>query len=180
VSGGWFFRNAATPSLRSPPSSASPGPRSTATSNRPPPTHAHLHDRQISSADSRVGLGRGGRVTPAPFPQAARRTGRAALTASGSPRMPFGRGPSGCPGGRDVAPIAVAPNGHCRRVEQHDPVCRDRTPPPSWVGEPSPDVLPPPAVLVALPAHDSPPHEPTQVVQRALRDGMLEVVGPTT
>ncbi len=57
---------------------------------------AHLLDadqlEELRLLTSRVGLGRGGRVTPDPFPQAARRTGRATFTASGSPRMPGGHG----------------------------------------------------------------------------------------
>lgn len=59
-----------------------PGYAPLSTSEQDP---ALQHDALREAAASWVGLGRGIRITPDPFPQAARRTGRATLAASGSP-----------------------------------------------------------------------------------------------
>ena len=95
-----------------------------------------------------------------PFPQAARRTRRADLSATGSPRSL----PSGLVGqvpgvGDRVASIPVTRHRHRGEVEHHDPVRRDWLPRPSGGGEPPADVLPLPPVQLHLPADHSPPRE---------------------
>lgn len=67
--------------------------------------------------------------------------------------------------------MASARARECRRR-------RDRSPPALWVGEPTAEVLPSPAMPSSHHLHDSPPGELSQVAEGVFRDGMFEVVGP--
>jgi transposase len=73
------------------------------------------------SCSRRVGLGRGVLIARDPFPQAARRTRRAPLDATGSPRqLPLCGGQ--CPGGGNVPSVAVPGDRHRLQVEQGLPL----------------------------------------------------------
>jgi len=127
-----------------------------------------------------VGLGRGVGIAAGPFPQAARRTRRAALTAPGSPWfLPWVGSGSVDPGVGDlVAPVAVPDDGYRFGVEQFDPAAADGVPPAGVVGEPATDVRPLPAVPSPHHPHDPPPRVVLEFAEDAFGDGVLEVVGP--
>lgn len=112
---------------------------------------AHRH--QLSWPGARC------RMSPSgPFPQAARRTRRADLSATGSPRrLPSGTGGQCRPGvGDRGSEVAIAGYRHRRDVEHRDPVRGDRLPTPVRDGEPATDVPLLPAVQLYLPPDHSP------------------------
>src|SRR4051794_4024251 len=93
----------------------------------------------------RVGLGRGVLIARDPFPQAARRTRRAPLDATGSPReLPLCGGQR--PGSGDVPSVAVPGDRRRLQVEQGLPVHRQWSLPAARAGESSAELHPPPAV----------------------------------
>ena len=122
-------------------------------------------------------MGRGGGVTAVPFPQAAHRTRRAPLNATGSPRsLPL---PGLDPGvGDGCASVSVAGNAYLLEVEQHSPIGADRSPPAGVVGEMPTQRGPPPAVPGDQPTRDPPPEELAQMFRGVRGHGMPEVVRP--
>src|SRR3954447_15154554 len=135
---------------------------------------ARLDGHTVSRPEARCRLAAG------PFPQAARRTRRACLHATGSPwSLPWACSRSLCPGVGDlVSSVAIPPDRYRFGVEQFDPVRADRFPPAGVVGEPATDVLPPPAMPGPHHPHDPPPGVALELAEGALCDGVLEVVGP--
>jgi hypothetical protein len=92
------------------------------------------------------------------FPQTARRTRRAPLDATGSPReLPLGGRQR--PRGRDVSSIAVSGDRDRLEVEQGFPVRRQWLPPARRAGESSPEIGPLPVVPRHQPPGDPMPHE---------------------
>src|SRR3954462_9226103 len=134
--------------------------------------------QRVEKLLERVGLGRGVLIARDPFPQAARRTRRAPLDATGSPRrLPLCGGQR--PGGRDVRSVAVPGDRDRFEVEQGFPVRRQWSPPATGGGEASAELRPPPAVPHHQPPGDPMPRERGQGGEGVFADGVPEVGGPS-
>lgn len=122
--------------------------------------------------------GRGGGIAAAPFPRAARRTRRAAFTATGSPRGDASGGSiGGVVGTGDAgAAIPVAFDTDAGGIEQHDAVGLDGSPSAVAAAEPSGNRRPVPAVLLALPGDDPAPREVPQESEPSPGKRVPEVV----
>ena len=156
----------------------------------PPPPMRELRDltrtrtawtrdrsRQINRLEKVLELSRSGARCPdcsGPFPQTARRTRRAPLGATGSPRnLPLcGRER---PRGRDVPSVAVSGDRDRFEVEQRFPVRRQGYPPATGAGEPSSEVCPLPVVPRHQPPGHPMPHEVGKGREGVFADGVTEV-----
>src|SRR5512133_1859556 len=123
-----------------------------------------LPGRSRNANDCWVGPGRPVGIAPGGFPRPARRTRRATLAATGSPRvLPVGSaGGDGCrvdgPRGRDLAAaVAVAGHRDAGSAGEDDPVVGK---PPPLITEAAAEVLHPETTL-ALVFGAYPPHQPT-------------------
>jgi hypothetical protein len=133
--------------------------------------------REIVRLELMLELSRSGARCPdcsGPFPQTARRTRRAPLGATGSPRnLPFcGRQR---PRGRDVPSVAVSGDRDRFEVEQRFPVGRQGYPPATGAGEPSSEVCPLPVVPRHQPPGHPMPHEVGKGREGVFADGVTEV-----
>src|SRR5262249_34217358 len=121
----------------------------------------------------------GSGIAPGPFPRTSRRTRRAPLNATGSPRFL----PSGCyssgPGAGDFGAAVAVPGDRYRRdLPQLGPARGDWQPPAPWGGARPADALPPPAGPRHQHADDPPPGEVVQHGEDVLGDRVPEVAGP--
>jgi Transposase len=133
--------------------------------------------RDIVRLELMLELSRSGARCPdcsGPFPQTARRTRRAPLGATGSPRnLPLcGRQR---PRGRDVPSVAVSGDRDRFEVEQRFPVGRQGYPPATGAGEPSSEVCPLPVVPRHQPPGHPMPHEVGKGREGVFADGVTEV-----
>lgn len=133
--------------------------------------------REIQRLEKLLELSRSGARCPdcsGPFPQTARRTRRAPLGATGSPRnLPLcGRQR---PRGRDVPSVAVSGDRDRFEVEQRFPVGRQGYPPATGAGEPSSEVCPLPVVPRHQPPGHPMPHEVGKGREGVFADGVTEV-----
>lgn len=126
-----------------------------------------------------VGLGRGPGIALGPFPQAARRTCRVPLDATGSPwSLPSGWLP-GSPWAGDLAAAVAVPGDRDRRDPPQFDLARIDGPPPSLRGcVLLADVLSLPVVPRAQHADHPSPGEVVEHAEGALGDRVPEVVGP--
>ena len=77
-----------------------------------------------------------------------------------------------------LAPVSVAGDRYCGRVDQDHSVGSEGKPCPAGCGESAAELAPSPAVSFAKPPDHPPVHEVAELIQGVLADGMPEVVGP--